>query len=110
MCLQSARFEILQRSRFWLWYSVVVGITNISEESVATAGIPYLKIQQKVLQIIGNNLHECTMLLPRGPQVHFLGNLHFFSHVMKLLCLKFVDSGMSVLQMIFLDYTHPFCM
>jgi len=64
--------RFLQRSRFrlwlaWLWHSVVIGISNILEGSVATACIPYMKIQQQVLQSVGNNLSDCTVLLPRGP-------------------------------------------
>jgi hypothetical protein len=84
VCVFSLRgLRFLQRSRFklwpaWLWHSVVIRISNILEESVATACIPYLKIQQQVLQSISNNLSDCTMLLPREPQLHVPGNLHFF--------------------------------
>jgi len=72
--------RFLQRSRFRLWHGVVIGISNIVEESLATAFIPHLKIQQQVLQSIGNNLSDCTLLLPRRPQLHGPGNLHFFTH------------------------------
>lgn len=86
VCVFSLRvLRFLQWSRFrlwpaWLWHSVVIGISNILEESVATSCVPYLKIQQQVLQSVGNNLSGCTVLLPRGPQLHVPGNLHFCTH------------------------------
>jgi hypothetical protein len=86
VCVFSVRgLKFLQQSGFrlwpaWLWHSVVIGISNILEESVATACITYLKIQQQVLQSVSNNLSGCIVLLPRGPQLHVPGKLRFFFH------------------------------